>query len=174
MDTRDLLEELTLSIGDQLAVLAVKIHDHDLAAKVEVVKSKLDRMADSDLVQTAKRISAAAGANATVLASDYLITPADLTAFENAIGAFDGMKTAPRDATVNRKVATLALPEAIAFVRGIYRNELDRLMTRFKKTQPDFFAAYTSARIIVDRAATRKPKPGTPPGGAATPPPVTP
>lgn len=148
------LEEKALNIADQLAALAAKTGDHDLAAKVEVNKSQLDRMPDSDLLVTTKRISTAAAANSAVLASDYQVTAAELMALGTAITKFDGMKTAPRDAVVNRKVATLALPDAIAFVRSIYRNELDKMMTRFRKSAPDFYAAYFAARIIVSRAAT--------------------
>lgn len=44
-------------------------------------------------------------------------------------------------------------------MRGIYRNELDKMMTRFKTTEPEFYKAYFAARVIVDRAATHaKPK----------------
>ena len=159
------LEEKGLHIADQLAALAARTGDHDLAAKVDVNKSLLDRMADSDLVDATRRISAAATANGAVLASDYAVTAAELTALAEAISKFDGLKTAPRGAVVNRKVATLSLPDAIAFVRGIYRNELDKMMTRFKKSAPDFYAAYSAARSIVSRAATHaSPKtPATPP-----------
>jgi hypothetical protein len=103
-----------------------------------------------------------------VLATDYKIPAEELTALGEAIEKFDSMKTAPRDATVLRKVATLSLPETIVYVRGIYRNELDKMMTRFKKTQPDFYKAYFSARVIVNRAATHAPAKKTEP----TPPPT--
>lgn len=136
---RDVLEFQTLYVADQVAALAFKTGDHDLAAKVELTKSQIDRMADSDLVLAAKRASVAAAANAAVLASDYEVSAADLTALDAATTNFNQMKTAPRDAAVNRKVATLELPEAIAFVRGIYRNELDKMMTRFRQTQPVFY-----------------------------------
>jgi hypothetical protein len=163
------LEERALVIADQVAALAAKTGDHELAAKVEVNKSQLDRMADSDLVTATKRFSTAAAAHSAVLASDYQITAEDLAALATAITKFDGMKTAPRDAVVNRKVATLSLPDALAFVRGIYRNELDKMMTRFKKKEPNFYSAYTVARIIVNRAATHA-APKTPATHPATPP----
>lgn len=153
------LEEKTLVIADQLAALAAKTQDHNLAAKVDLNKSQLDRMPDSDLLVAARGVAEAAAANSAALAADYLITAAMLSDLGTAITKFDGLKTAPRDAIVNRKVATLSLPEAVAFVRGIYRNELDKMMTRFKKTAPDFFLAYTAARVIVDRPATLAKKP---------------
>ncbi len=152
------LEDQAMMIADQLAALAAKTGDHDLAAKVDVNKSQLDRMADSDLLKATGRIATAAADHSTVLASDYAITAAELTALGAAITKFEGMKTAPRNAVVDRKVATLALPEAVNYVRGIYRNELDKLMTRFKKSAPAFYSAYTAARVIVNHAATHAAK----------------
>jgi hypothetical protein len=156
------LEERMLHIADTLAALASKRGDHELAAKVDINKSAADRMADSDLLTAANGVAEGADANSTALAVDYKISAEEFVAFSGAIAKFDGLKTAPRDAQVNRKVATLSLPEAIAFVRGIYRNELDKLMTRFKKPQPEFYQAYFAARVIVDRAATRTTKKETP------------
>ncbi len=162
------LEHQALVIADQLAALAAKTSNFDLAAQVDVTKSGLDRLADSELLSTTRRIAAAATANAAVLASDYGIISRELSALGTAISTFDGHKTAPRDATVERKVATMALPEAIAFVRGIYRNEIDKLLTRFKTTAPDFFGAYHGARVIINRtgshASPAKPTPTPPPG----------
>ncbi len=163
------LEETMLHVADQLSALAAKTQDHLLGAKVEISKSAADRLADSDLLVFAKGVSGAAAENAAVLASDYLVTAAELTVLGAAITKFDSMKTSPRDAVVQRRVATLSLPEAIVFVRGIYRNELDKMMTRFKKTEPEFYKAYFAARVIVDRAAThsaaKRDAPVTPPVG---------
>lgn len=157
------LEDAMLHVADQLSALSAKTQDHLLAAKVEMTKSGADRMAASDLLVFAKGVAAAAAENAVVLDTDYMVTAAELTALDAAITGFEGMKTSPRDAVVQRRVATLSLPDAITFVRGIYRNELDKMMSRFKKTQPEFYKAYFGARVIVDRAATHAAaKPATP------------
>ena len=75
----------------------------------------------------------------------------------------ESLKDAPRAAAVNRKVATMSIPEGIRFVRGIYRNEIDKMIEAFKKAAPDFYAAYFTARIIIDRTGTdASPKPQTP------------
>lgn len=138
-----------------------------LAAEVDVNKSTLDRVADSDLVDAAKRVSTAARTNAAVLASDYKVTAEELTALEEATTTFDGMKTSPRDAIVERKVATLSLPDAISFVRSIYRNEIDKMMTKFKKTAPDFHSGYFAARMIVNRGHAPKPDDSTSTGATS-------
>ncbi len=148
------LEEQMLHVADQLSALAAKKQDHLLGAKVEITKSAADRLPDSDLLVFANGVAAAAAEYAAQLDSDYMISAADLMSLGAAIKKFDGMKTSPRDAIVQRRVATLSLPEAIVYVRGIYRNELDKMMTRFKKSEPEFYKAYFAARVIVSRAAT--------------------
>ncbi len=148
------LEVAMLHVADQLSALSAKTQDHLLGAKVEISKSAADRLGDSEIVVFAKGVAGAAADNAVVLDADYKITTADLTALNDAITKFEGMKTSPRDANVKRRVATMSLAEAITFERGIYRNELDKMMTRFKTTEPEFYKAYFAARVIVDRAAT--------------------
>ena len=150
-DARAILEEKAMEIGDQLSSLASKTKDFELLAKVNVAKSVVDHLPDSDLLVYARAVAKGAAENHEVLETEYKIMAAELDA---AIAAFGKLKTAPRDAIVNRKVATLSLPEAIAFVRGIYRNEIDKMMTRFKKAQPDFYKAYFAARVVVNVAAT--------------------
>lgn len=164
---RDALEEQTLVIGSQLSALASKNNDAILAAKVNYDKSTLDKAGGSDLLVAARSVQNAASANAAVLASDYGISSADVTALGAAITKLEGMKDAPRAAVVNRKVATMSLPDAIAYARGILRNELDKMMEKFKKTAPDFYAAYFAARVIIDRTGTHAAK--KPAGGSATP-----
>jgi hypothetical protein len=67
---------------------------------------------------------------------------------------------------VDRSSQTTTLPDKIANVTSILRNRLDKLMTRFKKSNPEFYAGYLAARVIVDRGgaqAAAKPAPTPPP-----------
>jgi hypothetical protein len=154
---RNDLEEILLVVADQVAAFAAKSGDNDLGAKVELSKSSVDRLTDSDFVLAAKRVSQAANSNSAALAA-YGVTAAELTALDAATAKFDGMKGSTRGAIVDRKVATMSLPERIGSVRSIFRNEIDKMMTAFKKTNPDFYNGYFAARIIVNRAATRPAK----------------
>jgi len=61
---------------------------------------------------------------------------------------------------------TKTLPPAVKSVTSILRNHLDKQMLMFKKSNPEFYAGYVSARVIVDRGGRK--------GAAPTPPaPVT-
>jgi hypothetical protein len=52
------------------------------------------------------------------------------------------------------------------------RNEIDKMMTVFRKSNPDFYNGYFTARIVIDRSATRPAK--TPEPSAAAPSPTPP
>jgi hypothetical protein len=165
---RDDLEEKLLVIADAIAAFAAKTADPDLAAQVQMTKSSLDGLSDSDLVLAAKRVTDAAEANMAALAP-YGVTVSNNDELKGAADLFANKKESPREAIIERKIETLSLPSAIRAVRSIFRNELDKLMTAFKKPQPDFYTGYFAARITIDRAATVPPKkPGPPP----TPPPT--
>ena len=172
-NARDDAEDRAIVIGGMLAAFAAKTNDPALAAKVDFDKSQLDRMAVSKLIIALKAVQTAATANAAVLASDYLVTAGDVTDFGAAITKLDGLKDAPRNAQVERKVATMSLPDAIAYVRSIYRNEIDKMMQKFKATQPDFYQGYFAARVIIDRPGTHKAKKKTT-GGQTPPQPASP
>jgi len=159
---RDDLEEKVLVTADAIGAFAAKTDNNDLAAQVEVTKSSLDRLPDSDLVQTAQRVIDAATANLAALAP-YGVTSAELDALGAAAELFANKKESPREAIVSRKVETLSLPGAISSVRSIFRNEIDKLMTAFKKPEPDFYNGYIASRIIVNHTATIPKKPEPPP-----------
>jgi hypothetical protein len=154
---RDDLETKLLVLAGAISALAAKNSDPALAAKVEMNRSSLDRLAASELVQTAKRVREAATENLAALA-DYDITAATGDELKAAEDLFASKKDAPREAQVERKVETLSIPEGISSVRSIFRNEIDKMMIRYRKSEADFYKAYAAARMIVNRSATRTPK----------------
>ena len=171
------LEDKTLAIADQLSALSVKNGDNDLGAQVEMTKSSLDKLQDTDLEQTAERVASLANDNIAALAG-YGLTAADVTALNDLRTAFAGMKTAPRQKAADRKAQTISIPELLANVRSIFRNEIDKMMTPFKKSNADFYNGYFAARVIVDRSAThaaaKKPATKAPLAAAVPAPPTTP
>lgn len=163
------LEDRILEIADQLSALASKTANMDLGAKVEMTRSSLDRLQDDNLVQTAQRVSTEATANLDALAV-YNVTAADVTALDSARTTFDSLRNAPRTAISERKGTTMTLPEVIRSARSIFRNQIDKLMTKFRKSNPEFYQGYFAARTIVDRRGGQSapvpaagPTPPTPP-----------
>jgi len=126
---------------------------------VDATKSSLDRMVDSDLEQTAERIVNLANDNITVLKTDYGVLGTDVTALDTARTTFASIKTSPREAVAARKVQTASLSQLIASARSIFRNEIDKMVTKFRKTNPDFYNGYFAARVIDQSRCPRTPRP---------------
>ena len=148
-------EEQILVIASQLSALAEVKSDANLAGQVELTLSALDKLADDDLEETGTRIANLATTHMAALA-DYGITAADVTALNGFTTQFHGIKTAPREAVVDRSSQTTT---------SLLRNRLDKMLTRFKKSNPEFYAGYLAARVIVERGGSggSTPTPPTPP-----------
>ncbi len=152
-------EEQILFIADQLAAFAEVSSDAELAGKVELSLSSLDKLADDDLEETGTLIANLAMLKLADLA-DYGITQADIDALKSLTTQFHAAKTSPREAVASRSGETNTLPDKIAEVTSILRNRLDKLMTRFKTSNAQFYTGYLTARVVVDRggsAAKAKP-----------------
>lgn len=161
-------EEKILEVADQLGALAEKNKDMNLAAQVELTLSSLDKLADDDLEATGQRVSGLATAHLAALA-DYNILPADLAVLDGLKTKFHGVKSGPRTAIAGRAGETNTLPDLLSRQTSLLRNRLDKQMTRFKKSHPEFYAGYRSARVIVDRGGggSNPPAPTPPPAPPA-------
>jgi hypothetical protein len=163
--TRFAFESQILVIASQLAALAAKNNDTVLEAQSDLSLSALDKMAVQDLEETGTRIANLATANLTALA-DYNITAADVTAVGTLQAKFHAAQTAPRQAIVDRKKENDMLPPLVSDLLSTLRRQLDRQMIAFKQGNPEFYAGYVAARVIVDRgnpAKAKKPAPAPAP-----------
>jgi hypothetical protein len=162
------LEEKILENADQLSSLAAKNQDVTLGAQVELTLSALDKLEDDQLEAKGKNVSALATANLAALA-DYNVKQSDVTALDALTTQFHNVKTAPRTAIAKRSSQTKTMPQAISDNTSLLRNQLDKQMTKFKKSNPEFYAGYHAARVVIQRRshhAGKQPSP-TP---ATTPP----
>ncbi len=165
---RHQFEEQILFTANQLAALAEVNSDQNLASQTELTLSALDKLADDDLEETGTRIANLATTNLAALA-DYGIAQTDIATLTSLTTQFHNIKTAPRAAVAGRSGETDTLPDKIANATSILRNRLDKLMTRFKTSNAQFYQSYLTARVIVDRGGS---SPNAKP--APTPPPATP
>ena len=149
-NVRGQTEEKILEIADQLAALAAKTNDADLAAKVEVTPSSLAKLSDDALDDLGKRVADLAASHKTALA-DYAVSDADVTALNALRASFAAVKNAPRAAVAGQAGATATLPDLIDAANTLLRDRLDKLVTKFRGSQPEFVAGYRSARVVVDR-----------------------
>ena len=150
VNLRGQTEEKILEIADQLAALGAKTNDADLAAKVEVTPSSLAKLSDDKLDDLGKRVADLATAHKTVLV-DYGVSDADVTALNALRASFAAVKNAPRTAVAGRAGATATLPDLIDAANTLLRDRVDKLVTKFRGSQPEFVAGYRSARVVVGR-----------------------
>jgi hypothetical protein len=78
-------------------------------------------------------------------------TAADVTALDAARSTFDTLRNARRTAISEQKGTTMTLPEIIRTARSISRNQIDKLVTKYRKSNPEFYRGYFAVRTIVDR-----------------------
>ncbi len=161
-------EAKILEIADQLSALAAKKEDAILGAQVELTPSALDKTDVDALEELGKTVSGLAVTNIVEL-EKYGIVKDDVEALDQLTTKFSKVKNAPRVAISGRKGVTDTLPLLVAKLMSILRNRLDKQMTKFKQSNPEFFAAYRSARVIVDRGGGQGSDDSSP-----TPPPTSP
>lgn len=154
-DARDDLEDVLFLMCEALAVLGHTSKDRDLTALTSISRTSLDKLGDEELSNRAANVLTEANARKTALAA-FGVTTANITELEQALERFNASKANPRTATAARVVQTESLPILIRDLSGMLRNEMDKMVNLFRRSQPEFVAGYRAARVIVDRAASHK------------------
>ena len=156
------LEEKIHEIADQIYALAAKNGDVELEAKSHFTLTMLDGLDPDKLQQTGTAVSALATANLPALA-DNGVAQADVTDLDALTADFGKKKKALKTAMSTRSGETYTLPQAIRGNQTLLRKQLDKQMTKFKKTNPEFYAGYHAARAIPNRRSHHKPAPAPAP-----------
>jgi len=146
---------------------AKKNADPELAAKVDYSATEVIAGKASEVVTRCRTIYDAANGVADDLVK-YGITAAKLTMLNKKIDAFDKVKVAPRQSQVEKSAATQLLTQLVGEAVRILRDDLDGLMVQFQDANPNFYAEYFAARVIVDATGSHAenappaPAPATP------------
>lgn len=150
-----------LAIANQVYAYAEDNDDAVLREKMDVSYSDLTAPRDAVIAQKCQVIHDEANA---VIASigAYGVVAADLTALETLIDAYEAVISAPRTAITVRKGATEAIETLIKEGTTILTNRMDKLMSEFKDSNPDFYQEYFDARIVVN-TGSKKEEPPVPP-----------
>ena len=146
------LEDLAFEIADTVAAYAAATPGKEaLFSDTDFTRSALDRLPAAELVRTARVIHDRAEENLAALGTE--VTQADLDDLDDAIKLFDQLKEQPRTAIAGRAGHTATLRELLRAEQAVLRTQLDKLMTKYARTDPTFYAGYRTARVIVDRPA---------------------
>jgi hypothetical protein len=150
---RDALEDVLFLMCEALGVLAHTGGDHDLLALTDITRSGIDKLDVEALSNRATLVLAQANARKTELTT-LQVTQENIDELTQALLEYNEAKSGPRQATTARTVQTEALGTLIREANDILRNELDRMVNLFSRTNPHFVSNYQAARVIVDRAAS--------------------
>jgi len=151
---RDALEDVLFLACEAMGALAHTSNNNDLHALTDVSPSDLGRLDDEEISNRASTIVREANARKTELVP-LLVTDANLTELGTALERFNATKTAPRAATAERMAHTSSLPGMIRDASGRLRNQIDRMVNLFRRSNPQFVAGYRGARVIVDSPGPR-------------------
>ena len=162
---RTALEEAVFLVSEALSALASATNNNTLLQEVDYSRPSLDDLSAEGLDDVAARVAARATTNQTVLTGTYGISPTQVAAIATARTNFAPWMNKPRTAAAERAGQTATIPGLARQVKLLLRGRLDRLMNRFRLTNPVLLAAYRTARVVVDRHG---------PGGTSPTPPVTP
>ena len=157
---RGAMADAAVPVASALKALASATGNAELAAQANFTRTDFVFSRDTVAPDNAVIVKNLAIANLAALAN-YGAVQSDIDALAAAITAYNASITRPRQVVTLTKAATKQLEEAFARADVILNDQLDNLIEKFRLTQPAFYLAFQSARVIVDTAS--------PPGPAPTP-----
>lgn len=154
------LGDVAFEVGAAVHAYAVVAGELALEGRVDFSRSLIVRGRAASVLARTRDILAAATEQLANLA-DYGVTQAQLTDFAARIEAFDALHTKPRQQVTKTSVATRNLEVRFRATDVLLNKRLDKLVVRFKTSDPAFYKNYQAARTIVDLPGSRHPA-GTP------------
>jgi hypothetical protein len=82
--------------------------------------------------------------------ADYGMTEPQITDLKTSFDNFLVMNGQPRQYRISSKVATESLKELFSKSSKLLDTKLDKLMKRYKNSDPNFYKGYLAARVVVD------------------------
>ncbi len=136
-------------ISSVLYAMAIKKNDEILAAKVDFTETDLLKKRDNNLVATCLNIVEFATEHLAEL-NAYEVTADELILLKEEINSFAENLNTGRVSVSERKAANEKLKVVFLQVDDLLKKQLDRIVVRYRKTEPDFYTTYQSLRHIVN------------------------
>jgi len=136
-------------ISSVLYAMAITKNDEILAAKVDFTETDLLKKRDNNLVATCLNILEFATEHLAELIA-YEVTADELIVLKEEINSFAENLNTGRVSVSERKAANEKLKIAFLQVDDLLKKQLDRIVVRYRKTEPDFYTTYQSLRHTVN------------------------
>lgn len=150
---RLILSNITLDVAAAIFAFATTNNDLVLKEQVNINQSYLQRQRDEVLGSVCTNILDIANANAAALIP-FGVSAAKITDLDTAITNYNTAVPGPRNAVSNRVSVKDSMKELFTDADQLLKERADKLALQFKTTEPEFYAAYRSNRIIVDAATS--------------------
>ncbi len=165
---RRALAESAVVVAGAVGAYADAQGNHELYDAVDFTVADLLHGPEEDCRVHAANILTKGTENLAALVANHSLAQADLDDLEEKLEAFAELLPKPRQAKAGTKSATDQLPAALLANDRTCERQLDKLLEKFRTSQPAFYQAYKVARVIVDPAThpnpPEPPAPPTPPG----------
>ena len=160
---RQRLAAAAVIVAGAVAAYADSQNNHELFAKVDFTAADLKHGAEEKCQTNCTNILQAGKDNLAALVANNTLAQSDLDTLETESDAFGTILTKPRQAKAGTKSATNQLPAALLANDRTLERQLDKLMEKYRVSNPDYYQKYQVARIIVDIGAhPSKPTTATP------------
>lgn len=160
LHTRELLEDLTSEIADQLFALSEETGDLGLAAATDFSRASLDRLSDDELEHTAKHVCELAGMHLGML-SNYLVVAADVAELATLTSDFTLARPESQLPNFRHTMTASTLEERLRSAARILRGRIDKLVSRYRTIAPEFVSGYHHVRVVAG-SAERATRPAAP------------
>lgn len=153
---QDTMINNTVILARIVNVYAQDTKNTTLQMQSAVNKSQLYQVTHNECLALAKTVLQQAQANATAL-QDYGLEPSMTETLATAVAAFESLLVKPRGIINEKKGQTQTLAQLFADGKSLLFDRLDKLMSRFKTSDADFYNAYFAARNVINTAYRKAP-----------------
>ncbi|HKK67856.1 MAG TPA: hypothetical protein VJ946_06575 [Bacteroidales bacterium] len=137
-------------LNDLVEAHALIEGDDELARQMGDTKSDLFRASYSDFFIKVKAIIEKATEFQEVLVNDYGMTAEQVTDIQNDLNRLLEINGQPRAYQIKSIVATNEIEQLLTEANDVLTNQMDKLISIFKRRDPNFYHGYQKARMIVD------------------------
>ncbi|WP_372648388.1 hypothetical protein [Draconibacterium sp.] len=137
-------------LNDSVEAFASITGDEKLRLKMSASYTSLYRLRNADFIPAIKAIIEAVEANIEVLTTEYGVTREQVEGLKTDFDEFLAINGQPRAYKIASVEATKSLELLFEEADTILDNQLDKVMSLFKRRDPGFYNGYIAARVIVD------------------------
>ena len=145
----DDLIDCMMEIAGPLATMASRLGNNDVKSRTSFTDTGLDSMTEGELAKAGKELAKLAQGSLRPLAH-YGVTPDEVTKLQTLAESFATKIAAPREVTAGRVAANDKLRLLFTETTTLLKEQMDSMVDKYRRTNPDFYNAYFNARVIVD------------------------